>query len=399
MYRSYLWIFSQFECIDLSLERLGEVRLIVPGNHNRKYWHLNQKNFKRMLLRKSIYLFSIVVLSCNFPKDKKEPKIENQPYPDKEWSTANLNYSEKGEERMDSLAHVFNKKFSLLIIKNGSVIFERYQAPYLKDTLIHVNSCTKSVISILFGMVFKNDLTRHENKSSLSYFPQYPLNDSSLKKIKNKHFLSMSSGLDWKGGIDATDVIAMSESDDWTKYVFERKVIHEPHVAYRYNSGGTQVISTILHSQTSDGLEKFAVDSLFSPLNIESYFWDKTLNGVPKAGWGLHLKMADIAKLGYLLLRNGRWKEKQLIPKYWVEQSTTSKINISDTWDYGYQFWIPHRAPFKSYLFRGYYPPSHKIIEVIPELDIVAVYVGENSNFKEVIKSHIEILEEEGTQG
>lgn len=352
-----------------------------------------------MLLRKSIYLFSIVVLSCNSPKDKQEPKIENQPYPDKEWSTTNLNYSEKVEKRMDSLAHVFDKKFSLLIIKNGSVIFERYQAPYLKDTLIHVNSCTKSVISILFGMVFKNDLTRHENKSSLSYFPLYPLNDSSLKKIKNKHFLSMSSGLDWKGGIDATDVIAMSESDDWARYVFERKVIHEPHVAYRYNSGGTQVISTILHSQASDGLEKFAVDSLFSPLNIESYFWDKTLNGVPKAGWGLHLKIPDLAKLGYLLLRNGKWKEKQLIPKYWVEQSTTSKINISDTWDYGYQFWIPHRAPYKSYLFRGYYPPSHKIIEVIPELDIVAVYVGENSNFKEVIKSHIEILKEEGTQG
>lgn len=98
------------------------------------------------------------------------------------------------------------------------------------------------------------------------------------------------------------------------------------------------------------------------------------------------------------MLREGIWKERQLIPKYWVAQATTSKIQINDTWDYGYQFWIPRESEYKSYLSRGYYPPSHKIIEVIPELDIVAVYVGENSDFKELIKSHIEILEEEYTK-
>ncbi|MEM8908384.1 MAG: hypothetical protein AAGD05_11105, partial [Bacteroidota bacterium] len=125
------------------------------------------------------------------------------------------------------------------------------------------------------------------------------------------------------------------------------------------------------------------------------YFWDKTLNGVPKAGWGLHMKMADMAKLGYLMLNHGIWKGKQVVPKYWVDQSTRSQIKINATWEYGYQFWISENHDYKSYLFRGYYPPAHKIIEVIPELDIVAVYVGEHSNFKEIIKTHLEILEEE----
>ncbi|MEM9982576.1 MAG: hypothetical protein AAF734_08775, partial [Bacteroidota bacterium] len=162
--------------------------------------------------------------------------------------------------------------------------------------------------------------------------------------------------------------------------------------------GGTQVISTILHRATAYGLEKFAVDSLFSPLGIENYFWDKTLNGVPKAGWGLHLKMADMAKLGYLMLRNGIWKEKQLIPTYWVDKATTAQIKKDNTRDYGYQFWISREAAYQSYSFRGGYPPSHKIIEVIPALAIVAVYVGENVNFKEVIATHVKILEEEFTK-
>ena len=351
-----------------------------------------------MFMKKVLYILLTLTISCHYKDSKREIEVESKPYPDNEWLFANLDYSEKNKKRIDSLNNVFEKKFSLLIIKNGRTIFESYQAPYLKDSLIHTNSCTKSVISMLFGMVFKNELIENENISSISYFPEYNINDSAIQKIKNKHFLSMSSGLDWKGGIDATDVIAMSLSEDWAKYVFERKVKNEPSENYHYNSGGTQVISSILHRQVSYDLEKFAIDSLFSPLGVKSYFWDKTLNGVPKAGWGLHLKMADMAKLGYLMLRSGIWKEKQIILKYWVDKSTTSQIKINDTWDYGYQFWISQDSEYKSYLFRGYYPPSHKIIEVIPELDIVAVYVGENSNFKEVIKTHIEILEEECTK-
>lgn len=346
-------------------------------------------------MKNILYILLVLTISCNTKRENKEIAIQDIAYPDSEWLSTNLEFSEKNKIKIDSLNNVFEKKYSLLIIKNGKSIFESYQAPYLKDSLIHVNSCTKSVVSMLFGMVFRDNLILNENKSSISYFPEFQINNPAIQKIKNNHFLSMSSGLDWNGGIDATDVIAMSQSEDWAKYVFEREVKSEPNENYRYNSGGTQVISSILHKQVSNDLENFAKDSLFTPIGIKEYFWDKTLNGIPKAGWGLHLKMRDMAKLGYLMLNGGVWKRKQIIPEYWVDQSTTSQMKIDDMWHYGYQFWIPQDFEYKSYLFRGYYPPSHKIIQVIPELDVVAVYVGENSNFKEVIKTHIEILEEE----
>lgn len=235
-------------------------------------------------MKELLYILLVLTISCNSNNSEEVIVVESKPYPDNEWLSANLDYSENSKRRIDSLRNIYEKKFSLLIIKNGSVIFESYQAPYLKDSLIHVNSCTKNVISMLFGMVFRNDLIENENESAISYFPEYNITDTAIHKIQNKHFLSMSSGLDWKGGVDATDVIAMSQSEDWAKYVFEREVIHELGEHYNYNSGGSQVISSILHRQGGYDLEKFAIDSLFSPLGIENYFWDKTLNGIPKAG-------------------------------------------------------------------------------------------------------------------
>ena len=346
-----------------------------------------------MIKNKLLVLILSITFSCNSKHSKKEIAMEIV-YPEKEWLSGEIKYKTRLKYRVDSLRSKLEENYSLLIIKDGYVIYEMYNSPYLKDSLIHTNSVTKSVVSMLFGIIFKDSLVESENQFSLSYFPEFNIKDSAICKIKNKHFLSMSSGLDWKGGVDAIDVLAMSQSENWAKYVFERKIVNRPNENYLYNSGGTQVISSILHKQVSYDLEKFAADSLFAPLGIQNYQWEKTINVVPKAGWGLHLKMADMAKLGYLMLTGGVWKDKQIIPAYWVNKSTTSQININDTWDYGYQFWLPKNSEFKSFMFRGYYPPSYKIIEVIPELDIVAVYVGDNKKFKEIIESHVKIIED-----
>lgn len=345
-------------------------------------------------MKNAIYILLVFFLACSCRESKKSVKVEPKYFPEDNWAYASFEYSEKDKARLDSTTKSFDHKYSLLILKDGKIAYENYQIPYLRDSLIHTSSCTKSVVSMLFGVVFKKQLKENENQYSISYFPNYNIQDSAIRKIKNRHFLSMSSGMDWKGGIDAIDVELMSQSKDWAKYVFERKMLHHPDEKYLYNSGGTQVLSTILHKHTGNDLDKFARDSLFEPLGIVDYRWDKTLNGIPKAGWGLHLKMEDMARLGYLMLRKGIWKEKQIIPKYWVAKSTSSQIKAYGNWDYGYQFWVSKDLGQASYYFRGYYPPTHKIIVVIPALDLLAVYIGENSNFRNVINSHIKLIEE-----
>ena len=329
------------------------------------------------------------IISCSGKNDTKElsANIEKSPenWPTKGWRYDTLKSSSQFKPLIDS----FPGKYSILIVKNGQIAFEYYQEPYSKDSLIHINSCTKTVIAILFGAVFKKHLVHHENKVAIDYFPEYTNYDSLIQKIRVKHFLSMTSGLNWKGGIDADDVIAMSNTNDWAKYVFERKVTKAPGEIFHYNSGGSQVVSTILNKQTEDGLMAFAQENLFNPLGISKIKWDCTPKGIPKAGWGLHLKMQDLAKLGYLLLKKGHWEDVQVLPETWVSKISKRHIAANDKYDYGYQCWIPKNIGTECFLFIGSYPPSKKIVAVLPELNSVVVYVGENYNTNRLLRDFI----------
>lgn len=336
-----------------------------------------------------IMLVVSLIISCSSRNGANELSTDVKPAPE-DWPTTAWKYDTlKHAPQFKNVIDSFPGKYSLLVVNNGKIAFEHYQEPYSKDSLIHINSCTKTVISILFGAVFKEQLTHHENKAAIDYFPEYAVHDSLVQKIKIKHFLSMSSGLTWKGGIDADDVIQMSKTNDWAKYVFERKLAGPAGEEFHYNSGGSQVISTILNKQTQDGLLSFAKENVFHPLGISEIKWDCTPKGIPKAGWGLHLYMQDMAKLGYLLLKKGKWKDLQIVSTNWVSKLSSKHIIANNKYDYGYQCWIPKNIGTECFLFRGSYPPSTKIVAVLPELNSVVVYVGENYNTNMLLRDFI----------
>ena len=101
------------------------------------------------------------------------------------WPTAGWKYDTINNTPLfKTLLDSFPGKYSLLIVNNGRIAFEHYQEPYLKDSLIHINACTKTVISILFGAVFKEQLTHNENMAAIDYFPEYADYDPLIQKIK-----------------------------------------------------------------------------------------------------------------------------------------------------------------------------------------------------------------------
>ena len=85
------------------------------------------------------------------------------------------------------------------------------------------------------------------------------------------------------------------------------------------------------------------------------------------------LTARDMARFGYLFLRGGAWKGRQLIPRDWVTESTTSYSDTGGGGGYGYLWWVNGfpGVSVPNYSARG---ALGKYIIVVPERDLVVVY-------------------------
>jgi CubicO group peptidase (beta-lactamase class C family) len=93
----------------------------------------------------------------------------------------------------------------------------------------------------------------------------------------------------------------------------------------------------------------------------------------------------DMARVGYLMLRGGRWNGKQIIPADWVRESTRAFTHVSEMnpaarrsgpFGYGYLWWI-WDGPYADGPYKGAFTGLGAIgqhITVLPELDLVVAH-------------------------
>jgi len=135
----------------------------------------------------------------------------------------------------------------------------------------------------------------------------------------------------------------MVATNDWMKFVLERPLQSDPGTEWVYNTGSVHLLSGIIKRVSGMYADEFAEQTLFQPLGISDYEWQKLPNNVLYTSGDLKLQPRDMAKLGDLFLHGGSWKGTQIISEGWVEESTKSFISASPNWvnwDYGYKWWL-----------------------------------------------------------
>jgi CubicO group peptidase (beta-lactamase class C family) len=243
---------------------------------------------------------------------------------------------------------------------------------------------TKSVVSILFGLAMSHGAIKSLDQPVLDYFPEYQdLRTPERMKIRLRDLLSMTSGLHWdERTFPYTDPhnseIAMDMATDRYRHILSEPIDHPPGQTWTYSGGDVALIAAVIARATGKPIEVFAEQALFRPLGITRFEWLKDDKGVPYAASGLRLLPHDMARIGQMMLQQGRWNGMQVVPKDWVEQSTTFKAQISQDRacgnQYGYYWWLGalcedgRRTPY--FMANG---NGGQYIWVIPELDIVAV--------------------------
>ena len=131
----------------------------------------------------------------------------------------------------------------------------------------------------------------------------------------------------------------MYDSGNPIEFVLDRNLIEVPGEKFYYNSGLTIILGGIVKNVSGLYIDEFSGKYLFTPLGISDYHWDKFSDGTIQTDGGLHLRPRDMAKFGYMILNDGKWKDQRIISKEWIEDSTKRQINARGI-GYGYQWWI-----------------------------------------------------------
>ena len=287
------------------------------------------------------------------------------------------------ELMLDILNGNIREIHSVLIIKNGRLVLEDYFYGYARNQTHHLMSVTKSITSILIGIGRDQNKIPGIDRKIYEFFSSYKdiSWDDQKNEIRLKHLLTMTAGLDWSAweypDTDIRDSThAMTRSDDWIKFVLGRKAIDTPGKNFVYSNGLTMLLGEILRNTTGLYADKFAEEYLFDPLGISDFSWQKLQDGTIITAWGLKLRPRDMAKIGYMMLRDGKWKGKQILSSTWVNESTQAHVEeyILLGSGYGYQWWrgrtILNNKKIEVFYAAG---KGGQYIFVCPSLDLISV--------------------------
>lgn len=272
---------------------------------------------------------------------------------------------------------------SLLVLRNGRLVFERYWNGAGPADLHVVNSVTKSVTSLLVGIAVHEGTLPPTSTPILDLLPPWDdLADPDGKAaITLEHVLTMRTGLEWDelstNYAEAVNpVAALAGSPDWPRFTMELPLTAEPGTRFAYNSGVSVLMSAALDRALGRTAEDFAAERLFAPLGIQDWQWTRTAGGLSNAGWGLSLRPRDMAALGQLLLQGGAWDGAQVVPAPWIEASARAATTFVGGTGYGYQWWLG-RDDGAGRLVAGW-GYGGQFIVAIPSLGVVMVTTAEN---------------------
>jgi CubicO group peptidase (beta-lactamase class C family) len=238
-----------------------------------------------------------------------------QVWPTHEWQT-----SSPEDEGMDSamlaklVAFGTTRSFdSLLIARHGRIVLDAYYAPYTADIPHAINSSTKAVIGTLIAMAHKDGLLDRLDHPMLDFFPGRDIAnvDDRKRAITVQNLLDMTSGLEWEEGTEGgreQSLIDLGRAKDWTQFILDRPMAHQPGEIFYYNSGNPDLLSAIITKLTRKRAAHYAQEKLFGPLGIDPPFWRRDPQGLTIGACCLFLSPHDMAKIGYLYLHmaNGR---------------------------------------------------------------------------------------------
>lgn len=324
----------------------------------------------------------------HFPVRKMEKSSNPFVFPEKTQLQDNLDtlHVENGKGEMVPFSHYFESGglLAFLVVRNDTLIYEKYGSNYQRSTVSNTFSIGKSMISLLTGKAIELGFIDSPKQYITDFIPQFRSN-TDVQNLSVANLLNMKSGLKFKraGGGLISDLFC-DEARFFYTSTLKKDLLHVTSDTlsgqrWKYSNLDPLILTWAIESATGMYVSDFFQQEIWEPIGAEynaSWGVDQ-VDGLENSPSSFQCTAIDLAKVGRLLIKNGRRDSTQILSSDWIAQSISihpeNRTNTSKGMQkatHQYYWWLPQEnfeGDFSAEGLRGqrlYVNPSQNIIIV-----------------------------------
>ena len=351
-------------------------------------------NFRyRNLLRRRLLVFALAVLVLAVGLDARAQRLQVGTAPwtgaDTPWPAGDAAAAGFDTARLEAAARLAGSTHAdaLLILRHGRLVFERYWNDRGPEDVQQTYSTTKGALALLVGRVLERGDIESLDQPIVDFVPELAGQGRSALTFRN--VMAMESGLAQWPALDREDAAAGRSQ---LEAVRARGTTHDPYEYFIYNSAAYRLLFTALERATGLSLPDLTRDELFAPLGMTGAYWVEIRSDDRLLGYqSIRMRPRDAAKVGQVLLDDGRWNGDRYLPAAFIAQLRTAPAPDANP-SYGL-FWHLNAGDYylsyresnfvRSRLLPGTPPDAianfgngGQIVVIVPSLDLVWVRTG-----------------------
>lgn len=297
-----------------------------------------------------------------------------------------ITYQVNGKPQIENLDTLLEKTgtTAFLVIKGDTILYEKYFNGYQRDSILTSFSIAKSLTSLMIGMAIDDGYIQSIDDPVPQYIPELSRVDPKYQNISLAHLLSMKSGIAFKD----TDIPWHDKSKAYYHPYLREVVTHlplaePPGTTFIYNTFNPILLGIVLENATGQSVAEYFETRFWMRLGTEydaSWSLDSKEDGMAKMESGFNARAIDFAKIGRLILNEGKWEGEQIISADWINNSTKIETEnlvakFGDNVYYQNGWWIISPTTIDKYTVFGW---GHlgQYLFVFPDDDMIVLRFG-----------------------
>ncbi len=236
------------------------------------------------------------------------------------------------------------RNFAAVVIRHGFIVLEVERGNSAKTDSRRVASVSKAICATVLAIASEESQKGRMPKRMSFDDPAFdfipwakPLSDPRKAEITVKQLLNHTSGI-------TPEATGAGNRGPW-KHVLGHdgdpltaRLAFDPGTKCGYSTFALYHASLVCENVTGKPYDQFAIEALFKPIGVEHWWFQQfeggDSDGQPKYGrhpsHGMGMPARDLARIAYCMLRGGRWKDRQIVPRWFVRQTAAPTHNVKE---------------------------------------------------------------------